>query len=134
MDRSTGGVGGITPVNPSEARMIERAIRHGWPMSETIKRMTVNKLAAIVDHSKSERSVIAASKALVAIGKLNADLDKPTPESSVTVGVQVNQGAIVSQEQLADLSTEELRQYLAVKRKLIGRSGDPSARGGAGAS
>lgn len=107
MDQSEGGLGGVTNdrLATSEANLIERAVRHGWPLNDRIKRLAVNRIVGIIDKSKSNREVIAATRALAEFNKQNIAIDQPG-QTHVNVGVQVNQ--ITAQE---TASEEEIDRY-----------------------
>lgn len=56
----------------SEMKMIERSANNRWPVTAEVRQNCIERLTKIIAESKSERSVIAATRALAAMEKSNA--------------------------------------------------------------
>lgn len=59
-----------------EARLIRRAIKEGWPISEEDKAKVVSKVAKIVRTSSSPKAIVAAAKVLVSVDVANINRER----------------------------------------------------------
>ena len=59
-----------------EIRLIQRAIRQGWPISAEDRAKVIDNAMSIVNNSKSPKAVIAASKILVMADAANTNKEK----------------------------------------------------------
>lgn len=60
----------------SEIALMGHAFRQRWPISPGMRAKAVARLAAIIESSDSERSVIAAARALAAADAVNAGQER----------------------------------------------------------
>lgn len=71
-----GGRGGNLFSNPkhtqTDLKMIERAIRNRWPISDELKAMIADRVTGIVETSESTRDVINAARVAIQADALNA--------------------------------------------------------------
>lgn len=78
----TAGVLGDGALHPGKGnlRLLARAIRERWPISEDVRARVVNQMSKVVDGSPEERNVIAAARVLVQADACNLReqaLDQP---------------------------------------------------------
>jgi hypothetical protein len=70
-----GGGGGLF-TNPkhfqTDMKMIERAIKNRWPISDELKAKIAERVSGIVEHSDSTRDVINAARVAIQADGLNA--------------------------------------------------------------
>jgi len=59
----------------SDSRMVETAIRRGYPITPEMRQFVINQLVLIIGQSEEERSRIAASRAFFMADKLNIDIE-----------------------------------------------------------
>ena len=82
-----GGLGG-PPCEIRDARLMERALRERWPISDEARANVVERLSEIVAKPGAKRRErIAAARALIAADALNVQASRGEPQ--VNVGVMV---------------------------------------------
>lgn len=64
------GDGGLQ-AGKGNMRMIQRAIKERWPISDTIRQQLIGQMAQIVSRSGNQRDIIAAAKVLVSADLVN---------------------------------------------------------------
>lgn len=62
-----------------DRQLVETAIREKWPISSDDRRLIVERLVNIVTTTDSEKSCVAAARALIAADGLNVAADRPAP-------------------------------------------------------
>ena len=55
----------------SDARMVERAIREKWPITDEIRQLATQQMAITVGRSESERARVAAARVLAQFDRVN---------------------------------------------------------------
>jgi hypothetical protein len=109
-----------------EVRLVKRAIKEGWPITEEQKALVVGKVSSIVANCKTPKHVVAAAKVLVSADVANTNREKSLlanelaiqaaekgiapPGSTPNVNVQVNVNNISSA-----LQEPEYLEYLRSK-------------------
>lgn len=78
-------------VRRSELKLVERAFRSRWPVSKEIREKAIERAAQVIA-SGNDRNAIAAVKALVAIDRINVELNR---EKDTTVDNSTTNIAIV---------------------------------------
>ena len=75
----------------SDARMIEKAIRHGWNIPESILHRLPNIVATLALSSDDDRTRLAAMRVLIAMHGQNQKLDEPAaPQQTI-----INNGTMI---------------------------------------
>lgn len=115
----SGGKGGyslpptLSPsTQTSDTRMLERAIKDRWPITDAMRQRLPQELAKIIESDNvSRRNKIAAARALLSADGLNMEQEKRDAGGEV-INVNVNDGSDTT-EDLDQLSEDQLaRRHL----------------------
>ena len=111
-DEAQGGLGGTSARTTRDTRLVERAMRERWVISESLRRSLMVRLGQIVEEKSGagSREVISAAKTILAASKINLE----------------NVSAIIKAEKHADLEPrmDEIEQELQAR----GWQGNPRKR------
>lgn len=86
----------------SDLKLLERALKEGWPITPEIRRMAVARTALVAARSDQERNAVAAAKVLVmmdqaSISRERMALDR-TPAGSQHVHYEYHKHALTEEE------------------------------------
>lgn len=116
-DDSAGGLGGNVlplagPGQTRDVRMVERAIRERWPISDDQRKGIVNKLILIaLSRDSSAREAVSACKAVIAADKINVNLSVAAKDQRIVAPVHSHQHLHMNVS--ADVPLDEARAAVA---------------------
>lgn len=122
----------------ADARLLRKAVKEGWPISDELRQKVVDKLESLLD-SEQERNRIAATKVLVSADTVNVyreRIEKDQGTQTQTVNVQVNVANVLQSagvDRLVGLDAATRERILAsgaavAARELEGLSEDELTR------
>lgn len=80
----TGPLSQFRPTGTRDTRLIERAIRNGWPITDEMRAAVVKRMGGIVkNNSTKRRDAIMASKVLIHADSLNAKREATDTEREI---------------------------------------------------
>jgi hypothetical protein len=124
------GVLGDGALHPGKynMRLIGRAIREGWKISQKRKAMIVSQMAAVVERSEEERNQIGAARVLVAADGVNVKREalEQASDNPSTTQVNVAVGVTVQQVMQEELKRTGFYEYESAKLANGGHAADPS--------
>lgn len=101
----------VAKPNTRDARLLERAVKQRWPLSESAKARAVEVVTEIIDDpDSSERAKIASVRAMATMESQNMEQEKRDEGLPEHVVVHHKKAA-------AELSTEELRLVTKLRRR-----------------
>lgn len=109
--------------------MVSRAVRHGWPISDEVRKLVVDQMALVVKESDNDRNKIGAAKVLVSADSVNArreDAEREKEPASAQVNVQVN---LIDLYKQAELTVTDGDVEGKIQRVLEERNGKNGTNG-----
>lgn len=105
----------------ADNRLIARAARARWNISDADREMVVNRMVNILNNGETSRDMVNAARALISIDKLNIDVELAEKNKSEAIPVESEQTS-TSQE----LREQILREpdYLEYRRQVAASAGN----------
>jgi len=136
-DESTGGLGGGTlyAKGTRDTRLIELALREGWPIPEKFRRPVVRRQVRIaIDPASSPREATSAAKCIAMMSAKNADialklLDKVIPDRH-EVNHTVEEIQAIVEETCRDETYVRLQRQRAAQHGLVAGSNGHNGHAG----
>lgn len=101
--QNQGGQGDATDTRPavsrSDAKLIERAIAHRWPISDEVRRALATKVAATALKAQDPRAVAALSRVVVAMEAQNQADDHANEKNARIDGGKATDAIIVIKDE-----------------------------------
>lgn len=120
-------------ISRSDSKMIERAVKHKWPIKNSLRRAIVEKMEAAVNEG-CPKTQIAAARVIIAADKLNIHREtaaESKENSGTNINVNITVEAAQQQAELAAIA-EEIRARRVVEAVHVRPAGiGHSADGGA---